>query len=109
MTSDFILHADVICRYNRDGAVCLRNCVSSHWISVLNQGVDRNIANPGRYFRDFSTKNDKVRAISDDRCWESVPEYQEFFYSSPAAGIAGQLMGRGIRISRTTRSRVAGA
>jgi ectoine hydroxylase-related dioxygenase (phytanoyl-CoA dioxygenase family) len=93
MTSEFILNADLMGQYDRDGAVCLRNCLSSHWINVLNRGVDRNIANPGRHFRDFSAKGDKVRAISDDWCWESVPEYQHFVYSSPAAGITGQLMG----------------
>jgi ectoine hydroxylase-related dioxygenase (phytanoyl-CoA dioxygenase family) len=93
VTSQFVVDSELIADYRRDGAVCLRNCFSDKWVSVLNQGVDRNIANPGKYFADFTAVVDTSRAIKDDFSWERIPEYQHFFYSSPAAEIAAQLMG----------------
>ena len=93
MTSQFVVDPALVAAYQRDGAVCLRNCFSAKWVSVLNQGVDRNIANPGKYFSDFTAAADTSRAIKDDFSWERIPEYQHFFYSSPAAEIAAQLMG----------------
>lgn len=92
MTRRALLLPELIETYQRDGAVCLRDCFSEKWISVLNRGVDRNIASPGEYFSDFSSAIDASRAIKDDWCWERIPEYQEFFYSSPAAEIVGELM-----------------
>jgi ectoine hydroxylase-related dioxygenase (phytanoyl-CoA dioxygenase family) len=92
MTQRALLPPDLLGTYQRDGAVCLRGCFSEKWIGVLNRGVDRNIANPGRYFSDFTSAKDASRAIKDDWCWEHIPEYREFFYSSPAAGIVGELM-----------------
>jgi ectoine hydroxylase-related dioxygenase (phytanoyl-CoA dioxygenase family) len=92
VTPDRIVNSEIVAQYARDGAVCLRKCLSDHWIEVLNRGVDRNIEKPGNYFHDLSATNDSARSISDDFCWEWIPEYQEFFYSSPAGEIAGHLM-----------------
>jgi ectoine hydroxylase-related dioxygenase (phytanoyl-CoA dioxygenase family) len=93
VTAQFIVDSTLIAAYRRDGAVCLRNCFTDAWVRVLDQGVDRNIVNPGKYFSDFTATEDTSRAIKDDFCWERIPEYQHFFYSSPAAEYAAQLMG----------------
>ena len=84
MTQHALLPPELLGTYQRDGAVCLRDCFSEKWIGILNRGVDRNIANPGKYFSDFTSAKDASRAIKDDWCWEHIPEYQEFFYWSPA-------------------------
>lgn len=93
MTSQPLVAPKTLDAYRRDGAVCLPQCFSEAWVDVLNRGVDRNIANPGECFSVFSSATDAARAIADDWCWERIPEYQEFFRSSPAAQIAGELMG----------------
>jgi ectoine hydroxylase-related dioxygenase (phytanoyl-CoA dioxygenase family) len=78
--------------YRRDGAVCLRQVFAPEWIDLLNRGVDRNIANPGPWFTDFTDKAGGGRCIKDDFCWERIPEYEAFVRRSPAAAIAGELM-----------------
>jgi hypothetical protein len=78
--------------YERDGAVCLRQALAPEWIALLNRGVDRNIANPGPYFTDFTDKMGGGRCIKDDFCWERIPEYEEFVRRSPCAEIVGRLM-----------------
>lgn len=76
-----------------DGAVCVRSAFSPEWLDLLNRGVERNIANPGVHFADFTGKEGGGRCIKDYWSWERIPEYQEFFRRSPAAEVAGRVMG----------------
>jgi len=92
-TSASFVTDDDVAAYRRDGAVCLRGVFAPHWIDLLNRGVDRNIAAPGPWFSDFTDKSGGARCIKDDFCWERIPEYEEFVRRSPAAALAGRLMG----------------
>jgi ectoine hydroxylase-related dioxygenase (phytanoyl-CoA dioxygenase family) len=78
--------------FDRDGAVCLRQVFSAAWLDLLDRGVDRNIAEPGIHFADFTGENGRGRCIKDYWAWEHIPEYQEFFRGSPAAEIAGRII-----------------
>lgn len=78
--------------YGRDGAVCLRGLLSPDWIALLDRGVERNIANPGPWFTDFTTDGG-ARCIKDDFCWTWIPEYEAAARHSPLAAAAGAVMG----------------
>jgi ectoine hydroxylase-related dioxygenase (phytanoyl-CoA dioxygenase family) len=78
--------------FRRDGAVCLRGLVTPEWLAVLNAGVDRNIADPGPLFADFTRPGDDKRCIKEYWSWERIPEYQDFFRNGPAAAAAGELL-----------------
>lgn len=78
--------------YRRDGAVCLRGVFDARWIETLDRGVERNIANPGPWFVDFTAGEGAARCIKDDFCWTWIPEYEDFARRSPCAGIVGRLM-----------------
>jgi len=82
-----------IATYMADGAVCLRGLLDAGWVDLLNRGVDRNIAEPGPYFVDFTGADGMARCIKDDFCWERVPEYEEFARLSPCAEAVGLLIG----------------
>jgi ectoine hydroxylase-related dioxygenase (phytanoyl-CoA dioxygenase family) len=78
--------------YKRDGAIILRKLLDRQWVDLLNQGVDRNIANPGPNFSDFTAPTGGGKCIKDNWAWRQIPEYQEFFRNSPLGAIVGALM-----------------
>jgi ectoine hydroxylase-related dioxygenase (phytanoyl-CoA dioxygenase family) len=86
------LSASDVHAYETDGAVVLRRVLDSHWIDILDAGIDRNIANPGRNFVDFTAPGTTGRCVKDYWTWQTIPEYQEFFFESPMAELVGQLM-----------------
>jgi ectoine hydroxylase-related dioxygenase (phytanoyl-CoA dioxygenase family) len=88
-----VVSASDVHAYRKDGAVMLKGVLGQRWIDTLNAGIDRNIANPGRNFVDFTAPGTKGRCVKDYWAWPTIPEYQEFFFDSPMAEIAGQLMG----------------
>ena len=81
-----------IAAYERDGVVCLRGALTREWTDLLDRGIDRNIADPGPQFTDFTRAGETARCIKDDWCWERIPEYRAFVERSPMAGIVGALM-----------------
>ena len=112
--------------FRRDGAVCVRGAFSAERSRSSSAGSSATSPSrasarssragpddPGRFFEDFCN-------------WDRIPEFEEFIRTSPAAAIAGELMGstqvrlfhdhllvkepgtrqrrRGTRTSRTTTS-----
>lgn len=93
MNRDWPVSEADIAAYRADGAVCLRQAFERSWVDLLNRGVDRNIANPGPWFTDFTGADGTARCIKDDFCWSWIPEYEEFARFSPCGEIVGRLMG----------------
>jgi ectoine hydroxylase-related dioxygenase (phytanoyl-CoA dioxygenase family) len=86
----FTSDADVAA-YRRDGVVRLRG-VFADWVDRLAAGVARNMAEPGPYARDYGSDADG--GFFGDYCnWRRIPEYRDFVFDSPAAGLAARLMG----------------
>ena len=79
--------------YQRDGAVCLRNLFTSGQIELLRAGLDSNLANPSPRSKVASRPDDPGFFIEDFCNWQRIAEYKRFIFESPAAEIAGQLMG----------------
>lgn len=80
-------------RYREDGIVVVRNAFSPEWIDVLARGLERNLAEPGRYRREYTPEGAPGRFFGDYCNWSRIPEYEDFARNSPAADIAKALMG----------------
>ena len=90
-----VIDADVIDKFHRTGAVCLRGLFSHDWLEKLIAGVEKNFAAtgpPGQYQRVY-TPPGKPGGFYDDYCnWRRIDEYRDFVLHSPAAEIAARLM-----------------
>ena len=81
-------------RFRRDGVVHLEG-VFADWVEVLRAGVERNMASPGPYTREYEPEGSKGYFFGDYCNWARIPEYRDFVLRSPAAALAGRLMGSG--------------
>lgn len=79
-------------QFQDDGVVVIRNAFSTDWIDVLSRGLDKNIAEPGRYIREYTPEGGAGHFFGDYCNWSRIPEYEDFARNSPVAGIAGALM-----------------
>ncbi|MEZ5114953.1 MAG: phytanoyl-CoA dioxygenase family protein [Candidatus Nanopelagicales bacterium] len=84
---------DLAAAYARDGAVVVRGAFTAAEVDLVRSGIDRVLAEPGPMFLVASEADDPGRFAEDFCRWQDVPEYEEFARTSPAAGIAGRLMG----------------
>jgi ectoine hydroxylase-related dioxygenase (phytanoyl-CoA dioxygenase family) len=86
-----------IAAFRADGAVCLRGLFRD-WVETLRRGVEKNIAAPSTDVRLYDGA--KGGRFFGDYCnWDRIAEYRDFIFNSPAAAIAGRLMGsRSVRL-----------
>lgn len=86
-------------RFQEDGAVCLRDIFDLDWIARLAEGLEQHMSAPSPNAADNTAPGEAGR-FWDDLCnWQRVPEYRDFLMRSPAAAIAGELMGSsGVRL-----------
>jgi len=80
-----------VAQYRRDGAVCLRRYFQD-WVGSVARGVERNLAAPGAMASDHDVEG-KGRFFEDYCNWRRIPEYRDYVLNSPAAAMAGRLMG----------------
>lgn len=81
-------------RYRDDGVVVLRQMFDRSWIETLNRGFDANLGNPTPRGRVWDRDADgKPAMLWDSQAWRGIDEYRQFVTESPAAEIAGRLMG----------------
>jgi ectoine hydroxylase-related dioxygenase (phytanoyl-CoA dioxygenase family) len=79
--------------YQRNGAVALRG-IFADWVEVLRRGIEHNMADPGPFGTENVLPQDGGGRFFDDYCnWQRIPEFTDFMRNSPAAAIAGALMG----------------
>ena len=79
--------------YRQDGATVLRG-VFAGWVDTLARGIERNMAEPGPYGTENVRPQDGGGSFFDDYCnWQRIPEFTDFMRRSPAAALAGALMG----------------
>ena len=79
--------------YERDGVVCLRGIFPLEWIGFLADAVDEAMANPGPHAEEYEGKDGKGRFFGDLELAERLPSFRRFILESPAAEIAGRVMG----------------
>ena len=71
--------------YARDGAVALRQVISTKWVERLREGVEENLREPGRYAR-FYTPEGWLGFFGD--CLVAIAAYREFAFESGIGSIA---------------------
>ena len=85
--------------FGRDGAVCLRQVLSSRDVALLSAGIEANLAHPSARAKIASRPDDPGRFIEDFCCWQENEHYRRFIFESPLAEIAGELMqSRSVRL-----------
>jgi ectoine hydroxylase-related dioxygenase (phytanoyl-CoA dioxygenase family) len=78
--------------YERDGAVCVRGAFAPAHIELARQAIDANLASLSPGAKRASGSDDG--AFIEDFCsWQRIAEMERFIRTSPAAAIAGGLMG----------------
>ncbi len=83
------LHEDFL----RDGAVCVRGAFTPVEVALVERGIERNLADPSDRALVASRTDDPGRFFEDFCNWQRIAEFGEFLRTSPAAAIAGDLMG----------------
>lgn len=79
--------------FQENGAVVIRKLFSREQLGLLERGIARNMAEPSALSIVASRPEDPGYFIEDFCNWQRIPEYREFVETSPAAAVAGQLMG----------------
>jgi len=85
-----VIAEDYVHDFQQNGVVYIPRLFTD-WVDLLRAGIDKNIASPGPYVRDYH--NQQGGRFFGDYCnWQRIEEYREFLFRSPVAEIAGQLM-----------------
>ncbi len=79
--------------FKRDGAVRLRGATTDAWVDQLRQGMDRNIREPGPFFRRLSEPGQPGDFLIDMWSRERIPEFRAYIETSGVAGIAAAALG----------------
>lgn len=80
-------------RYQEDGVVCLRGLFDGGWVHALLKAVDRSMANPGGRAREATRPGNPGRFHMNVFMARWDPDFRALATASPAAEIAGRLMG----------------
>jgi len=80
-------------QFARDGAIVIRDAFAPAWLQDLARGMEKNFAAPSAYATHYTAAG-APGGFYDDYCnWQRIEEYRAFIERSPAAAIAGRLMG----------------
>ena len=79
-------------KFNKDGAIFLKNKFDIKWIEKLKKGIEYDIKNPSPRFKSHTIKSNVPAYLEDYWTWDIVPEFKEFVFKSPYAEIASELM-----------------
>ena len=85
--------SDEIAIYHRNGVVLLPEMFDRGWIDLLKQGLVVNCDAPTDRSRVWDRDAADRTMFYDSQAWQRIEEYQQFIFDSPAARIAGELMG----------------
>ncbi len=79
--------------FKRDGAVRLRGATSPACVDQLRRGMERNICEPGPFFRRLSEPGQPGDFLIDMWSRERIPEFQAYIETSGVAEIAATALG----------------
>lgn len=86
------LAGDLAEAFRRDGAVVVRGAFSPEFVVMAREAIDANLAALSPLAKRASSTDDG--AFVEDFCnWSRIPAVERFVRESPAAAIAGELMG----------------
>ncbi|WP_024301097.1 phytanoyl-CoA dioxygenase family protein [Pseudogulbenkiania sp. MAI-1] len=81
-----------IAAFQRDGAIVLRG-VFRDWVDALRDGFEQVLAAPGPFAIENVRQGEAGRFFEDYCNWQRIEPFTRFVYDSPAAALAGRLMG----------------
>ena len=90
MTHPLVTDADIDA-FQRDGVVVIRGLFADY-IDTIRAGIDRNLAEPGKYAAENLKAGEGGRFFDDYCNWQRIPEFVEVVNTSPAAAVAADLM-----------------
>ncbi len=80
-------------QFRRNGVVKLSGVFDPVWIDLLTKGLDRHLKAPTERARIWDRDDHDRTMFWDSMAWHNVVEYQQFVFESPAAELAGRLLG----------------
>lgn len=83
---------DLVARFQRDGAACIRQVFRPHEIEELRAGIDLNLTQPSPRAKVASGVDDPGRFVEDFCNWRANIHYRRFIFDTPLAALAGRLM-----------------
>lgn len=90
-----LISAEQRAAYDRDGVVCLRQVFPQQWIEDLRHGVDLAMSQPGPNAEEYTKPGSSGRFFGDLDLASRHEIFRRFVFSSPAAQLAGEVMGAG--------------
>ena len=87
-----MIDADTVERFQRDGAVCIRQLFTPAEMAVLRSGIDANLARLSPRAKVASSRDDPGFFVEDFCNWQDNPDYRRFICESALAETAGRLM-----------------
>jgi len=82
-----------VAEFRAKGATVVRALFSPDQVALVERGIERNLADPGPLFKVASRDDDPGRFVEDFCNWQRIDEFREVAFASPAADVAGALMG----------------
>ncbi len=79
--------------YERDGVVCLEAIFPLEWIDFLSGAVEEAMRTPGRNAEEYTPRGGTGRFFGDLELFDRLEGFRRFALESPAAEIAGRIMG----------------
>jgi len=86
-----VSQADVA-RFEKDGAIVLRNVFSKEWVEKVRAGIQINLEKPSQYSEKLALKEGQGSYFNDYCNWQIIKQFKDFAFNSPAAEIAATLM-----------------
>lgn len=80
-------------RYAEDGVVCLRGVFPLDWLDYMSDAIADAMENPGPNAEEYEPSGSGGRFFGDLDVWKRQAPFREFVLGSPAAEIAGRVMG----------------
>ncbi|MCY3555662.1 MAG: phytanoyl-CoA dioxygenase family protein [Gemmatimonadetes bacterium] len=94
LNGEGVVTEDIVRQFQEDGVVCIRQAFDPHWVSIVEAGVSRNLAEPSDYAGTLKAGEEDRGGFVDDYCnWQRIPEYRDFVFHSPAGAMTARLMG----------------
>lgn len=79
--------------YHQNGVVYLPQVFDGNWIDLLKNGLIANCDNPTDRSRVWDRDSEGRTMFYDSQAWQRIDEYRQFVFESPAASLAGAIMG----------------
>lgn len=79
-------------KFHEDGVVALRGVVDEHWLGVLADAVEADIANPGPYYHGYEPEDGQGRFHGNLRTWQAHEGFRAFCCDSPMPALAAEIL-----------------